>query len=232
MVGVTAQILPPRMLLDVDLHIPDIGDDVAAALLPEPRLDRNADAPLRTSWEVTDAQSGRWPETLATIGLGFQPSRRLGDIATIVAGKVRASNRSELPLPGLVPVCMPLNARSGRWVPTAWAEPLEPITDGRSIVLPAVRRYRTSVAPAGWTAGHDTFVIQPNETIDSARLSAWLSSTQGSKLLERHSAGAFIPRIALTILRKIPVPNAFPSAANRVPNPERDLAARIEALWS
>jgi hypothetical protein len=75
-------------------------------------------------------------------------------------------------------------------------------------------------------------VIQPNETIDSARLSAWLSSTQGSKLLERHSAGAFIPRIALTILRKIPVPNAFPSAANRVPNPERDLAARIEALWS
>jgi hypothetical protein len=227
----------PRMavdaLLELPLHLPPVAlAHYVEALLPEPRVDRTVDQPRRTSWTMADPRDGQWAEVIVTTGLGFEPGRRLEDIARVLPGTIRAHDRSELPLPGFVPVCLPENARRNDWTAKAWAQPRPPLTDGWSFVLPAVRRYRAGSPPPGWVVGHDAYLISPLEPGTATDLIAWISGPQGQAILERFSHTTFIPRLSLSALRGLPVPRRLPAASRPSDALGRgSLADRLEAVW-
>lgn len=230
LVGSTVENLPLRALLDVKLGVPPAEfAERARQLLPSPRVEPARHELSRTLWATSRIADGQWAEHLTEAAAGSSPTCRLSDVAIVVAGRVRNRDRSELPLPGFVPVCLPSNVRRADWRPTAWALRVEPVTDGRSIVIPAVRRFRAGVPPPGWVLGHDTYLVSPLPETDATDLLGWLSA-HGEAVLDRLAMGTIMPRLPVTVLRSIRVPDPLPQATESATD-EVDLANRIHVIW-
>lgn len=232
--GGTIPHLSWRALREVTLHLPT-AEAQAALVETIPRPTVEYDDRRRSRWIIRRAEAGDWQRALFEAGIGFAPSRHLQEFVEVVRGRVRAKEKHDLPLPGLVPVCVPEMIRSEDWRPSYWAAPVEPMTDGDSVAVPAVRRFHAAIPPAGMTVGYGTFLLRPRGGVDESDsaqlLRTWLNGDQGQAILAAAAASHLIPGVSLSALRKLPIPTDWSAHPPERAEPERDaipLADRLE----
>jgi hypothetical protein len=214
--GGTMPYLSWRSLRDISIHVPSLERQMAVVRqLPRPQVSR--DEYRRSAWLLSSALDGNWEHGLIRATLGFEPAHLLRDICEVMRGRVRKADRRDLPLPGLVPVCLPEMIRREDWHPIFWAAPIEPLTDGKSIALPAIRPFHAGVPPAGMAVGHGAFLLRQRQnadaTVRAGLLCEWLNDDQGQEALKALSASHLIPGVSLSGLRELPMPVDWTAAS-------------------
>lgn len=185
----------PRAIFELT----QLADDIPAA---------TAQPDVAASWWRLNRlpASGDWTAELSLRDpAALLEGTALGELAEITAGR-RPRVVFGAPRPELLPVRQgkSIDGRNPeQWGPAGSAPSVEP---GDVLVVEVGLRGRAVVADAEGLAGQGTLLVRPHDKTFSSAIAAHLNSEPALALRASLASGAFLPRLTVTLLRRMPVP--------------------------